>query len=226
MVLIDEFGDRAVDRYADALTSTANALAREDISSAAAMLAPIAGELWNARVPRSGPAGPGSDTKTPRRVPEIVRARVFLRDGFRCQYCGGRTIPRCILVAISDVFPAAFAYDPHYGRARIHPAFWVLAAEADHVLAHSRGGGPELDNLTTLHAACNTRKSDALREELPQLQLIEESAGWDGLLSTYPAIVKAGDTNGARHSAAEYHPRWMRYFDLNQVPQPALDGGD
>jgi len=214
MVLIDELGDHAVDEYTDVLAATAAALDAGELDAARALLDPIGGQLWNGKVSTAGPAGPGSTIKTPRRVPEPTRARVFMRDGFRCQYCGGRAIPRCVLVAMSDVFPDAFAYDPHYGRARIHPAFWVLAPEADHVLAHSRGGGPELENLTTLHAACNTRKSDALREELPSLELLDAIDGWDGLVTAYPGIVLAGTSHGVRHSAADYHSRWMRYFGV------------
>lgn len=72
-----------------------------------------------------------------------------------------------MLVAISDVFPESFAYDRNYRSGWIHPAFWAVAPEADHVLAHASGGAGEIDNLTTLHTMCNTRKSDSPVTDCP-----------------------------------------------------------
>ena len=149
---------------------------------------------------------------------------MFLRDHLRCTYCGGRVIPRCVLVAISDVFPESFAYDPHYGRGRIHPAYWGVAPEADHVLAHSRGGASEIGNLTTLHTTCNARKSDSLIAELPMVVPATEVPGWDGLLAEYAGSVAAGNHHGKRHSVLEYHRRWLAYFDLQPLGS-VLDPG-
>lgn len=85
----------------------------------------------------------------------------------RLPYCGGRTIPRCILVAISDVLPDELPHQPHYRRGTVHTVSWALAPEADHVVAHSSGGSSEAGNLTTLHAMCNTRKSSLAADALP-----------------------------------------------------------
>jgi len=106
-----------------------------------------------------GKSTPGAAERSSRAVPDRVRAQVFLRDGFMCSYRGGRTVPRCVLVAISDVFPDAFPYYAHYRRGTVHPACWALAPEADHTLAHANDGSNDAENLTTIHAMCNTRKS-------------------------------------------------------------------
>lgn len=158
MVDILEFGATEVERYAEVLTNTARAVARAGRDAALAELQPIAGEIWMGRL--TTVSRPGSDAIGARRrvVNETLRAQVFVRDGFRCTYCGGRAVPRSILVAVHDLFPEQVPYDVHYTRGKMHPVFWALAPEADHVLAHSRGGANELNNLTTLHAACNTRK--------------------------------------------------------------------
>lgn len=162
-----------------------------------------------------GATGAGSDSRTSRRVTEQTRAEVFLRDGFICTYCGGRTIPRCILVAISDVFPDAFPYYAHYRRGTVHPAYWALAPEADHVLAHANGGTSDAADLTTLHAMCNTRKSSLGADSLPTtVSSPARDAGWDGLLSRYASIVGVGETTGRRHSAAGYHQRWLGLFEI------------
>jgi len=146
-----------------------------------------------------------------------IRVDVLRRDRFHCTYCGQPVIPLPILVAIADVFPDRFAYHPNYKRGHIHPAFWLLAPEIDHRLAHSRGGASNLENLTTLHTVCNARKSDALLADVAAAEVPSRDDRWDGLLGWYPAIVAAGNRHGARHSAPGYHERWMRLFGLSAI---------
>jgi len=208
--------DGAVDRYADILTNVAQALTAGDVRLAEEQLEPVVDDVWMGRLAFHAAPGIGAELRTSRAVSERKRAQVLTRDGFICTYCGGRTIPRCILVAISDVFPH-FAYDPHYGRGRIHPAFWALAPEVDHVIAHSGGGTSELTNLTTLHTFCNAQKSDSITTDLPTIEPVSEIADWDGLVPHYPYMVDAGNSQGHRHSAARYHSRWLRNFNLQSL---------
>lgn len=88
----------------------------------------------------------------------------------------------------------------------------ALACEADHTLAHSRGGGDGIDNLTTMHAYCNTRKGDSLIEEIPMIGQTKRTDDWDGLISLYPGIVAAGDSHGNRHASARYHLDWINRY--------------
>ncbi|AZS37524.1 hypothetical protein CVS47_02161 [Microbacterium lemovicicum] len=90
--------------------------------------------------------------------------------------------------------------------------YWALAPEADHTVAYARGGSSDIANLTTLHTMCNAKKGDALVSDLPHVELPARVHGWDGLVSAYPSVVAMGDSQGRRHSAAEYHARWLRYF--------------
>jgi len=205
----------AAEWYSAALAGVAEALP-SSLALAERLLAPIAGEVWMGSLTLHGKTEPGSLERSTRRVPDPVRAAVFLRDGFTCTYCGGRTIPRCVLVAISDVFPEAFPYYLHYRRGTVHPAFWALAPEADHVLAHANGGSSDLDNLTTLHAMCNTRKSSLEVGALPSPAAIppDADAEWDGLISRYADIVIAGNDLGHRHARPTYHLDWLRHFGL------------
>lgn len=212
-----EFGADAVDRYVDTLSRVTAALLVSDVNEAASRLLPVAGEVWGGHLPLMGVAGPGASAKISRSVSDRLRAQVFIRDRFRCTYCGGRAIPRSVLVAISDVFPDQFAYDAHYGHHRIHPAFWAVVPEADHTVPHSRGGGGDLTNLATLHTACNARKSDSLVADLPVVASTDPVIGWDGLIGSYPGIVLAGNVHGRRHSAAGYHERWLKLFGLQPL---------
>lgn len=173
-----------------------------------------------------GKTSPGSAERSSRQVSNRTRAQVFQRDGFICSYCGGPTIPRCVLVALSDVFPEALPYYAHYRWGTVHPAYWALAPEADHVLAHANGGTSDAANLTTLHAMCNTRKSSLAAGTLPPVATVPPLAAvppastvspdmpiWDGLISLYADIVIAGNSHGRRHSAPSYHLDWLRHFD-------------
>lgn len=84
--------------------------------------------------------------------------------------------------------------------------FWALAPEADHVHPHAYGGENTLENLTTLHAACNTRKSDELVEDPPATTAAPPTDAWDGLASFYPALIAAGAVEARR----KYHRAWAR----------------
>ncbi|GAA1822482.1 HNH endonuclease [Agromyces salentinus] len=208
MVDIVTFDAADVERYAGILTGAVAAVAGGDLVSAAAALQPIAGEVWMGRLTAAGKVGNREAVAGVRPRNESLRAQVFIRDGFRCTYCGGRAVPRCILVAVHDLFPDAVGYDVHYKRGKIHPVFWALAPEADHVVAHSRGGPNVLGNLTTLHAACNTRKSDLLIDDMPPVGFARAGDDWDGLTSFYPALVAAG----AGVTRPAYHREWVRRY--------------
>lgn len=207
-----------IEHYADVCERVADALCGGDVDGAQRELAFIAEDRWagTLRLFARGPSTSVSAAQAPRRVSNRLRAEVFMRDGFRCTYCGGKTIPRNILVAISDVFPELLPYDPHYARTKIHPAYWALAPEADHTVAHSAGGSNLIDNLSTLHTMCNARKSDSQRGELPPISLPAHGGAWDGLVGSYRVIVEAGESRGRRHSSAGYHAMWLRYFQADQ----------
>ncbi|MDO8382809.1 MAG: HNH endonuclease [Microbacterium sp.] len=223
MVLIDQLTPDAVDRYADTLTAVAAALVVGDVEGARSAIQPMAGERWIGLVGTARTTAETVPGAKPRRMPEGVRAEVLIRDRFQCSRCGGRGLARPVLVAVSDVFPNELAYHRNYGRGRVHPAYWALVLEADHTAPHSRGGSAEASNLTAMHALCNTAKADADVHELAVLNRLDEWPDWDGLLSAYPAIVGVGAELGYRHSAIEYHPKWMR---LLGVPANDPKGAD
>lgn len=210
---IHVLADDAAAHYSGILADVAEALP-SSFEQAVQLMAPIAGEVWMGSLTLHGKTAPGAAERSSRAVPDRVRAEVFLRDGFVCSYCGGRTIPRCVLVAISDVFPDEFPYYAHYRRGTVHPAYWALAPEADHTLAHANGGSSDVENLTTMHTMCNTRKSSLAAGELPAGTPVTaaDADSWDGLLSRYADIVLAGNQRGRRHSAPGYHRNWLRHF--------------
>ncbi|SNS92548.1 HNH endonuclease [Micrococcales bacterium KH10] len=206
--------DEAVERYVDVLSAVSSSIENSNLERAVIELAPIADELWFGRFvrPARSPALDANTEIAKRAVSHQDRVNVFRRDCFLCLYCGKRTIPRCVLVAISDVFQDAFAYHPNYKRGALHPAFW-LAPEADHVVAHARGGSSDPSNLVTLHAMCNLLKSDSPADDLPIIERPDRMVEWDGLLSKYAAIV----AHGGGSQRAEYHRFWMRLYGVKPV---------
>ena len=78
-----------------------------------------------------------------KRIPARMRWDVLVRDDFTCQYCGRKR----------EEFPD-------------------LALEADHVIAWSKGGRTNLDNLVTSCHDCNSGKSD---RDLPRYSVSHES---------------------------------------------------
>ncbi|WP_308467193.1 HNH endonuclease [Rathayibacter soli] len=210
MVDITAFDEADVEKYADVLARTVASVSEGDLIAAAAQLHPIAGEVWTGRLTSASktPTGGGERPARARLTNETLRAQVFIRDRFRCTCCGGRAVPRSILVAIHDLFPDTVPYDAHYARGKIHPVFWALAPEADHVYPHSLGGPNVLENLTTLHAACNTRKSDSLVTDLSPIEKTHQTSTWNGLVSSYPALIAAG----AGIARPAYHRKWTRLY--------------
>jgi 5-methylcytosine-specific restriction endonuclease McrA len=66
-------------------------------------------------------------------VPTAVRAAVLARDGMACRYCGRKVHQR------------------KTGPGRLH---------FDHVIPHSRGGLPTIENIVVSCRGCNLAKSD------------------------------------------------------------------
>lgn len=215
MVDVVTFDADDVERYADTLVATVSAVATSGVAAGAGALRPIAGQIWMGRLTTASNPGEVAATRRPRVRDENLRAQVFVRDRFRCTACGARAVPRSILVALHDLFPEAIGYDVHYARGKMHPVFWALAPEADHIHPHARGGSNTLDNLTTLHAACNTMKADSFTADRVIPPASAAGDGWDGLLSYYPALIAAG----AGEVRPRYHREWARrYATLTAEP--------
>lgn len=204
----------AVERYADVLAAVVAAVVEDDVDAARLRLSPIAGELWVGKVALAGAQQLDGVFK---RVPikERDRARTLIRDGFRCAACGDRAVPRGVLVALSDLFPEELPYQPHYKRGEIHPVYWALAAEADHIVPSSSGGGSDLANLRTIHAFCNTQRGNALLDahELSAAPALAHR-DWDGLIAAYPRIVAVAAARGFAYSSSRYHLARMRAFGI------------
>lgn len=75
-------------------------------------------------------------------VPTSMRRRVFREEGYRCRGCG--------LQGFERRFPRG-----GYGYYTDLPGIYL---SIDHIVAKSRGGSNDRENLRVLCTTCNTRK--------------------------------------------------------------------
>jgi HNH endonuclease len=123
----------------------------------------------------------------PRRNPSrALRCKVFWRDGFRCRYCGGKTILEPLMALLGLIYPDLFPWHPNWRGGLTHPAVVSRSAIVDHVEPVAQGGqGLVLKNLVTACNPCNSIKSDFSLEQLGwELQPITRDAGTDLPAST------------------------------------------
>ncbi len=110
------------------------------------------------------------------------------RDGYHCLFYG---IP-LIRAEIRDAIRKHYRNELKWGRRKLsqHAGFQCLLMQFDHVLARSRGGRTDLDNLIITCGPCNYGRGDRTLEEVglidPRTRPItkiacDRIATWDGL---------------------------------------------
>ena len=110
-----------------------------------------------------------------------TRARVLVRDGFCCHYCGRRLLLAQAIKVLDWYVPALDLWDPH-GKLEPLRSRW---ATVDHLIPEKEGGIDSLDNLVASCVLCNSQKGD--REETLSSPRAKKPT-WDGLSSIYLAI--------------------------------------
>ena len=189
------------------LFHTARAVAQGDLEGGRAALRPISAEVWLDAIPMA-PRTARSDSpdllpNRPRSFSARLVAGAMRRDNFHCRYCGQRVVPRRVLVALSTLYPLELPYYAHYKRGTVHPIYWLVAAEADHLDPGSRGGSwSGLDNVITACAYCNTRKSRHRIEEIGwTLEGAAKHADWAGLTEFYDRLCQQAGCHDLRYHA-------------------------
>ena len=139
----------------------------------------------------------------------LTRARVYVRDGFTCRYCGQRTVLAEVLELLARIYPDELPFVSHnYPAGRTHPAFAELIASVDHLEPRASGGTDEIDNLVTACWPCNIAKSEFSVQFLGWAVLDPEPGDWHGLTEHYPELWHlAGEPNPGLHRG------WMRALE-------------
>jgi 5-methylcytosine-specific restriction endonuclease McrA len=126
------------------------------------------------------------------RLKSSIEKKVFLRDSYRCRYCGQRIISKEVFKEFSrlvgpEMFSVARKNSLRNGLTL------GLRGVGDHVDPYSLGGQTDTENLVTSCYSCNFGKAgytlDQLGIEDPRLR--EPIAdGWLGLTEHMPALKK------------------------------------
>ncbi len=137
---------------------------------------------------------------------EIVKTRLFLRDGFIDRYSGKKLVFIGILRLISFLMPEAFPYHTNWKMDSCHQAYWELAPTLDHIVPVTRGGLDRLDNWVTTSMLRNSIKSNWTLEEIGWPLLPPGNrADWDGLITTFTQLVEADRSVIEQKFIVEYY---------------------
>jgi 5-methylcytosine-specific restriction endonuclease McrA len=200
------------DHYLGPIIAASRAAVDGDTHAARSCLAPIAGEVWERVPPWKPPAARIGEKLTggPRQSFSKSRAaNAFSRDRFQCRYCGQRLVPVCLLSVLSSIFPNELPYVSTYKRGSTHVVYWLIGAEADHIVPGTRGGDwIDPANHAAACVLCNTRKADWTLDELGWSLRPIQHLDWDGLVPVYHALWElAGQPN------PRYHNAWIRALE-------------
>jgi hypothetical protein len=121
--------------------------------------------------------------RDPERMPtNNKQEEIFIRDGWRCRFCGVKVISK----KARSILIKAFPDQTHWGPKEFerHSALYSLAVSLDHVQPHSRGGANDESNFVTTCYCCQFGRGHWTLEESELLDPREYDPvidSWDGL---------------------------------------------
>ena len=120
--------------------------------------------------------------RDPLRSPRKYQKKVFLRDNYKCRYCGEKIISQDFLKLFSKALDVS-TFKRGKTNLTTHGIFHLTWPVADHVIPWVNGGKTDLDNLVTSCAPCNYGKAGYTIEQIgldnPFSHKTNES-NWDG----------------------------------------------
>lgn len=197
-----------LDQALDALAEACDALIKQDVVAARRWLVRADQPLVMAHAKRAvgamdlqvhrvtgRPKAVPAQARDPRRMPtESEQRAIFIRDGWRCRFCGIRVIAKETVRVFRAVFPKQCRWD---GREfNKHAALYAFQASLDHVMPHSRGGRNEVSNFVTACTCCQYGRGDWLLQEMQLLDPRDfppHVDDWDGLTRLLNADIKTSE---------------------------------
>ena len=175
----------AADRLLAGDASNARQLVAEaDMSVIGAYTALVTGSVnplvhWQSAMPTGGV---GLERSAQRMPSSSAERAIYVRDGWRCRYCGTRVIDRSSRARLHRCLPDVARWGAR--NADKHTALAALSASLDHIVPHSRGGTNDEPNLVTACNACQFGRGQWTLEEVGFFDPRGYSPildGWDGL---------------------------------------------
>ena len=107
----------------------------------------------------------GSLPKEKARMPSSELKRMLhIRDGYHCRFCGTPIVRRQVRNRLVSLYPKVVLWGPR--DADKHSAVFVMEAQYDHIVPHSKGGRNELENLVLTCLPCNYGRGGFTLEEM------------------------------------------------------------
>ena len=137
--------------------------------------------------------------KTPSRPPRVSRRNVYLRDGFKCQYCmvnkEWRIQPSITYLTITPEQHCCLY------QGSFHPSDLSL----DHVVPRVQGGKLTWNNVATACRACNFKKGQTVPEDLSRIGMKLRK------LPTVPSMYEL-QAKSKKYRRVKAHPDWEDYL--------------
>lgn len=114
-----------------------------------------------------------------------LKRMLHIRYGYHCCFCGAPIIRRQVRERLVSLYPKVVPWGTRDSDK--HAAVFVMEAQYDHVVPHSRGGGNDLENIVLTCLPCNYGRGGFTLEEMglfdPRTHKRVECifSGWDGL---------------------------------------------
>jgi hypothetical protein len=159
-------------------------------------------------------------TKVAERMPSLAQVKaLYLRDGWRCRFCGCRVVFNRARNAMRACLPGALPWGDAEG---FHGAFFAMTASVDHVRPHSAGGDNAAENLVTACWSCQFGRGAYTLEELGlsdprgRPPVVD---GWDGLCRVldHTRIIPMPQDDG-NVAVPKIHARVRQVQRSNDVP--------
>jgi hypothetical protein len=130
------------------------------------------------------PAASSELERSAQRMPSSTSEHaIYVRDGWRCRYCGKRVIDRSMRMRLHRCLPSTARWGAR--NTDKHTALAALSASLDHVVPHSRGGTNDELNLVTACNACQFGRGQWTLEEVGFVDPRDFAPirdAWDGLM--------------------------------------------
>jgi 5-methylcytosine-specific restriction endonuclease McrA len=127
-----------------------------------------------------------TEQRDPLRKPSSESERILhVRFGYHCCFCGTPIFRKQVRTRLVDSYPKVISRSQK--EADRHPAIYVMKAQYDHVVPHSRGGRNDIENLVVTCVPCNFGRNKFTLEEMglfdPRTRQPVECTvpDWDGL---------------------------------------------
>tara|TARA_R110002051_G_scaffold131151_1_gene205014 strand:+ start:15739 stop:16419 length:681 start_codon:yes stop_codon:yes gene_type:complete len=143
----------------------------------------MSGRIRNIIIQLKAPEIINSSLRDSIRSPRKLQNQVFIRDGYRCRYCGNRLINQDLIRLFSKKINSSI-FQKGKTNLTTNGIIHMTWPVADHVIPWNQGGKTNLENLVSSCAPCNYGKDGYTIEQIGISNPFNRKPiidGWNGL---------------------------------------------